>query len=132
MVGSTAKAMTYLQYTGEIFALVPGEVQQRLFRLRGLVKASCAPAGDGTYVHTNYDHGLFCDAASGAVIDSWKNPYTAATGRAPVGAVRSIAQFGDANPFLDVHCAMASVDADVTETGFGAVALGCAQDRRSR
>ena len=81
MIGTLAKATTYLQYTGEIFSLMPGEVQKRILKLKGLVKIQWTPHGDGTYSHINYDHGLFCDSETGAVIDTWKNPFTGETNR---------------------------------------------------
>ena len=79
MTGSLVPAMTYLQYAGEIFSLVPGEQQRRLFRLKGLVKSRWTPDGKGSYSHVNFDHGLFCDGDTGAVIDTWKNPDTGET-----------------------------------------------------
>jgi Protein of unknown function (DUF1838) len=123
MVGSTVKAMTYLQYTGEIFTLVPGEVQKPLFRLKGLVKAAWTPRGDGAYSHVNYDHGLFCDAETGVVLDTFKNPYTGETNRplhyksgpfeATIGPKRA-----DGTPFI-LNWDISGDDMRLTETSYG-------------
>ena len=81
LVASLADTTTYLQYVGEIFAVVPGQIQQRLFRLKGLVKIRSTPQGEDAYRIVNFDHGLFCDADSGAALETWANPYTGAVNR---------------------------------------------------
>jgi hypothetical protein len=76
IVGSLSRQRLFLQYYGEIYSIVPGEVQRPLFQLKGLVRADWRPNDDGSYYYENYDHGLFCDFESGEVLSSYKNPFT--------------------------------------------------------
>ena len=81
IVGSLDARMTYLQYYGEIFDVAPGREQQLLFQLKGLVKSQWTPAGPNQFEQLNFDHGLFCDAKTGEVLDTYDNPLTGKTNR---------------------------------------------------
>lgn len=74
--GSQTDATTYLQYFGEIFEVVPGRVQQPLFRLKGIAKSRWTRLSEHEYEFENYDHGLFCDKETGEVLERFDNPFT--------------------------------------------------------
>lgn len=76
MAGSLEEQQAYLQYYGEIIAIIPGAVQIPLFRLKGLVRTRWQPNPDGSYGYENYDQGLFCDWETGRVLKSFHNPIT--------------------------------------------------------
>lgn len=77
--GSVDSSQVYLQYYGEIIAIIPGEKQIPLFKLKGLVRERWTPNEDGSYSYENYDHGLFCDWETGKVLEIYKNPFTGET-----------------------------------------------------
>lgn len=76
IAGSLTKRMTYLQYYGEIYSVIPNQVQKPLLRVKGIIKSHWQPNGDGSFASLNFDHGLFCDYATGEVIDEYENPLT--------------------------------------------------------
>lgn len=74
--GAVDSSQVYLQYYGEIVAIIPGEKQIPLFKLKGLVREQWTSNEDGSYSHENYDHGLFCDWETGKVLEEYQNPFT--------------------------------------------------------
>ena len=76
IAGSTVRQRTYLQYYGQIYSVIPGQVQNRILRLKGLVRSDWSPTEDGSYRNINFDHGLFCDPETGDVLETYDNPFT--------------------------------------------------------
>lgn len=76
LTGSTAEREVYLQYFGQIISLEPGKKHVPILGLKGLVRLRWSPNPDGSYSHSNYDQGLFCDFDSGKVLNTYQNPLT--------------------------------------------------------
>lgn len=76
VVGSLDDRTTYLQYYGEIFSVVPNQVQARILRLKGIAKSKWEQTGDHTYFRRNYDLGLFCDPETDEILETYQNPFT--------------------------------------------------------
>lgn len=76
VVGSLDGRTTYLQYYGEIFSVVPNQVQARILRLKGIAKSKWEQTGDHTYFRRNYDLGLFCDPETDEILETYQNPFT--------------------------------------------------------
>lgn len=76
VVGSLDERTIYLQYYGEIFSVVPNQVQNRILRLKGIAKSKWEQTGEHTYFRRNYDFGLFCDPESEEILETYQNPFT--------------------------------------------------------
>lgn len=76
VAGSLDKREVYIQYYGEIVAILPHTEQVPLFRLKGIARSRWEPNSDGSSSYTNYDHGLFCDFETGEVLKQYENPLT--------------------------------------------------------
>ncbi len=76
IAGSLDDRTSYLQYYGEIFSVIPNQVQTRLMRLKGIAKSRWVSTGDHTFFRRNYDHGLFCDPVTDEVLQTYQNPFT--------------------------------------------------------
>ena len=76
VVGSLDDRTTYLQYYGEIFSVVPNQVQARILRLKGIAKSKWGKTGDHTFFRRNYDLGLFCDPETDEILETYQNPFT--------------------------------------------------------
>lgn len=76
IAGSLDNQTTYLQYYGEIFAVVPNQVQSRILRLKGIAKSQWTKTGDHEFFRRNYDFGLFCDPDMDEILDVYQNPFT--------------------------------------------------------
>lgn len=74
--GSTADETVYQVYGGNIFQAIEGEVPKPILGFWGLQKANWRSDGDGGYLSTDYDLGLYVDHESREIIDVWKNPLT--------------------------------------------------------
>lgn len=76
VAGSLDERTTYLQYYGEIFSVIPNQVQSRILRLKGIAKSKWQNAGEHTHFRRNYDFGLFCDPETDEILESYQNPFT--------------------------------------------------------
>ncbi len=61
-------------WTGSIWAMVPGEGNQKLFDYEGFSAARFDPI-DGGYRMLNRETGVYLDSQSGEILDRWENPF---------------------------------------------------------
>jgi len=76
VAGSLDDRTIYLQCYGEIFSVIPNQVQSRILRLKGIAKSKWEKTGEYTYFRRNYDFGLFCDPETDEILESYQNPFT--------------------------------------------------------
>ncbi len=77
--GSTDPAVTsYSWYGGRVTGMRPGEAARDLMRIIGMGAVRLLPLAEGNgYQMLRKELGFFLDLASGDVLDTWQNPYTA-------------------------------------------------------
>jgi len=66
---------TFLVWTGSIYAFVPNEPQQRLFKIVGMSASRCLLAEDG-WTFTSRELTYYLDPKTGEKLQTWKNPWT--------------------------------------------------------
>lgn len=80
VAGTQETGMVYLQYYGDIFAVVPNQDQIGLFSVKGIAKSQWTPDQEAqSFSYRNHDHGIFCDYETGEVLETYENPFTGET-----------------------------------------------------
>lgn len=74
--GSTADETVYQVYGGNIFLAKDGAVPEPIIGFWGLQKANWRSDGNGGFLSTDYDLGLYVDYESREILDVWENPLT--------------------------------------------------------
>jgi hypothetical protein len=76
VMGDLAGAQTPWWYTGDIFAVRPGEHPLKLVRFEGCEIYRFVAKEDGTWVQYARTTSFFHDAITGKLLTRWTNPYT--------------------------------------------------------
>jgi hypothetical protein len=69
----------FLTWTGSIYALIPGEKKQRLFKMVGVSVSRCIPTDDGGWDFTSRELTYYLHPETGEVLQQWENPWTGET-----------------------------------------------------
>ncbi len=74
--GSTDGNQSLIAWTGSIYALVPEEPKQHLFKIVGMSVARCIPDQEGGWDFTSRELTYYLDPNTGEILHRWKNPLT--------------------------------------------------------
>ena len=66
----------FIEWTGSVFAMVPGRRQERLFNITGMNVARGMQDEDGTWSLVTRELNYYVDPMSGELIHRWDNPWT--------------------------------------------------------
>jgi hypothetical protein len=67
---------TFLVWTGSIYAFVPGEKKNRLFKMIGVSVSRCIPTEEGIWDFTSRELTYYLDPETGEILRQWENPWT--------------------------------------------------------
>jgi Protein of unknown function (DUF1838) len=67
---------TFLMWAGAIYAFVPGEKRQRLFKMVGMSVSRCLPVAENHWAFTSRELTYYLDPETGEKLQTWKNPWT--------------------------------------------------------
>lgn len=67
---------TFLVWTGSIYAFIPNEKRQRLFKMVGMSVSRCLPVEEGHWAFTSRELTYYLDPETGEKLQTWKNPWT--------------------------------------------------------
>jgi hypothetical protein len=67
---------TFLTWSGAIYAFVPGEKRNRLFRMVGVSVSRCIPTEEGSWNFTSRELTYYLHPETGEVLQQWENPWT--------------------------------------------------------
>jgi Protein of unknown function (DUF1838) len=67
---------TFLVWAGTIYAFVPGEKRQRLFKMIGMSVSRCLPVIENHWAFTSRELTYYLDPETGEKLQTWKNPWT--------------------------------------------------------
>ncbi len=67
---------TFLTWTGAIYAFVPGEKRNRLFKMVGVSVCRCIPTGEGSWDFTSRELTYYLHPETGEILRTWQNPWT--------------------------------------------------------
>jgi Protein of unknown function (DUF1838) len=70
---------TFLTWTGSIYAFVPGEKRNRLFKMVGMSVSRCIPVEEGVWDFTSRELTYYLHPDTGEVLNQWENPWTGAS-----------------------------------------------------
>ena len=73
---------------GDVFGKRPGEIAKRLLRINGIGFNRVRRLPDGLWESKMSEAGYYIDGESGAVLESWTNPYTNAVVKPPHNRLR--------------------------------------------
>lgn len=66
----------FLMWTGTIYAFVPGEKRQPLFKIEGMSVSRCTPMEEGGWYFTSRELTYYLDPQTGKILQEWQNPWT--------------------------------------------------------
>jgi hypothetical protein len=67
---------TFLMWTGSIYAFVPGEKRNRLFKMVGMSVSRCIPKEEGSWDFTSRELTYYLHPETGEILRKWENPWT--------------------------------------------------------
>lgn len=67
---------TFLVWTGAIYAYVPGEKRNRLFKMVGMSVSRCIATEEGGWDFTSRELTYYLDPETGEILRKWQNPWT--------------------------------------------------------
>ena len=67
---------TFLFWTGAIYAFVPGEKRNRLFKMVGMSVSRCIPTEEGSWDFTSRELTYYLHPETGEILRQWENPWT--------------------------------------------------------
>jgi hypothetical protein len=67
---------TFLIWTGAIYAFVPGENKNRLFKMLGMNVSRCIPTEAGCWDFTSRELTYYLHPETGEILQKWENPWT--------------------------------------------------------
>lgn len=67
---------TFLVWTGSIYAFIPHEKRQRLFKMVGVSVSRCLPVAENHWAFTSRELTYYLDPETGEKLQTWKNPWT--------------------------------------------------------
>lgn len=70
---------TFLVWSGSIYAFVPGEKRQRLFKMVGMSVSRCLPVEENRWSFTSRELTYYLDPQTEEKLQTWKNPWTEET-----------------------------------------------------
>jgi Protein of unknown function (DUF1838) len=66
----------FLTWTGSIYAFVPGEKRNRLFKMVGVSVSRCIPTESGSWDFTSRELTYYLHPETGEILRTWNNPWT--------------------------------------------------------
>jgi hypothetical protein len=66
----------FLVWSGAIYAFVPGEKRNRLFRMVGMSVSRCIPTDEGVWDFTSRELTYYLHPETGEILRKWENPWT--------------------------------------------------------
>jgi hypothetical protein len=66
----------FLTWTGSIYAFVPGEKRNRLFKMVGMSVSRCIPGEEGSWDFTSRELTYYLHPDTGEILRQWENPWT--------------------------------------------------------
>ena len=76
---SLSSQSTFLLWTGSLYAFVPNERKQHLFKIVGVSVSRCLPNNDNSWDFTSRELTYYLDPRTEEVIHQWQNPWTEET-----------------------------------------------------
>ncbi|MFN6486398.1 MULTISPECIES: DUF1838 domain-containing protein [unclassified Nostoc] len=70
---------TFLIWKGKIYAFIPGEKRQLLFKMLGLSVSRCIPTAEGSWDFTSRELTYYLNPKTDEVLSKWENPWTGET-----------------------------------------------------
>ncbi len=70
---------SFLTWTGSIYAFVPGEKRNRLFKMVGMSVSRCIPTEEGGWDFTSRELTYYLHPETGEILRKWENPWTGAS-----------------------------------------------------
>jgi Protein of unknown function (DUF1838) len=67
---------TFLVWSGSIYAFVPGEKRQHLFKMIGMSVSRCLAVEENHWAFTSRELTYYLDPETGQKLQTWKNPWT--------------------------------------------------------
>jgi hypothetical protein len=67
---------TFLIWMGAIYAYVPGEKRNRLFKMVGMNVCRCIPTEEGSWDFTSRELTYYLHPETGEILRQWENPWT--------------------------------------------------------
>jgi Protein of unknown function (DUF1838) len=67
---------TFLIWSGSIYAYIPGEKRNRLFKMVGMSVCRCIPTEEGSWDFTSRELTYYLDPETGEILRKWENPWT--------------------------------------------------------
>jgi hypothetical protein len=67
---------TFLTWTGAIYAFVPGQKRNRLFKMVGVSVSRCIPTEAGSWDFTSRELTYYLHPETGEILRTWQNPWT--------------------------------------------------------
>lgn len=67
---------SFLTWAGSIYAFVPGEKRNRLFKMVGMSVSRCIPTEDGSWDFTSKELTYYLHPETGERLQQWENPWT--------------------------------------------------------
>ena len=67
---------TFLTWTGAIYAFVPGQKRNRLFKMVGVSVCRCIPTVEGSWDFTSRELTYYLHPETGEILRTWQNPWT--------------------------------------------------------
>jgi hypothetical protein len=67
---------TFLIWTGSIYAYIPGEKRNRLFKMMGMSVCRCIPTEEGSWDFTSRELTYYLHPETGEILRKWENPWT--------------------------------------------------------
>ena len=73
---SLSSQSTFLLWTGSLYAFVPNERKQHLFKIVGMSVSRCLPNEDNGWDFTSRELTYYLDPRTEEIIHQWQNPWT--------------------------------------------------------
>ncbi|MBE9034402.1 DUF1838 domain-containing protein [aff. Roholtiella sp. LEGE 12411] len=70
---------TFLTWKGKIYAFIPGEKRQLLFKILGLSISRCFPTEEGSWDFTSRELTYYLNPQTDEILPKWENPWTGET-----------------------------------------------------
>ena len=71
-----ANQSTFLIWEGAIYAYIPGEKRNRLFKMVGVSVSRCIPVEEGVWDFTSRELTYYLHPETGEILRQWENPWT--------------------------------------------------------
>lgn len=70
---------SFLTWTGNIYAFIPGEKKKLLFKIVGMSVSRCIPTEEGSWDFTSRELTYYLNPETGETLHKWDNPWTGQT-----------------------------------------------------